>query len=101
MLSNLSPQQILDLGFFLIMLAICVRELVTSILIIFFKKRNKLSFLFYLWPIVLIIKQISIKRYENIMNTYFKRIRLYAFFTFFGVFFVIFGIALNILIILK
>mgnify|MGYP001393519023 CR=1 FL=1 len=77
-------QNILDSFFYLLLLLICLREIVICPKILFYGKKYKLSGLLFFWPVIMIVKAISVTEYERIMNNYFSRIRFYAYSGLFG-----------------
>lgn len=81
---SLSNEAMLEVPFLLILILMCIREFVISLLILFKGKKYKLSAVLLFWPIVLIIKAFSRKKYDRILLTYYRRIRFYAWSSLFG-----------------
>jgi len=79
MFPQLTSQEMLNNGLLLLIIILCLREFVVSLFIIIKGKKYKLLLLLILWPIVLIIKAISITEYERILRNYFERIRFFAY----------------------
>src|SRR5574340_1568973 len=81
---SLSPKALMDVIVLLILIIICIRELIVSLLILFKGRKYKLLAMLISWPIVLIIKAFSRREYERILQNYYKRIRFFAFSSVFG-----------------
>ena len=84
MVTNLSIQDIFNIGFLFLLIVGCLREIVISILILFKGKKYLLFIMLFLWPVLWVIKVISTKQSERIMKNYYSRIRAYSIFSLIG-----------------